>query len=127
MFCANATSLSTVYVFDTPSSSIDWAHVDWTKRRVISFERDSGKLAHSVDVVGPAGELAEGWGDIERHVSETAATTTGLDPDRLESLVTTTAGFVGSGHLDPQRRRLLRPRRIALGVPAAAIAGVSAV
>ena len=127
VFYANATSLSTVYVFDTPSSSIDWAHVDWTKRRVISFERESGKLAHSVDVVGPADELDERWGDIEQHVSTTAAAATGFESGRLESLVTTTAGFAGSGTVDPQRRRLVRPRRIPLGGPAAAIAGVTAV
>src|SRR5262245_50465917 len=124
VFYANATSLSTVYVFDTPSSSIDWAaHVDWAKRRVISFERETGKLAHSVDVVGPAEELDERWSEIERHVATTAAAATGLDTDRLESLVTTTAGFAGSGRLDPRRRRLVRPRRIALGGPAAAIGG----
>jgi hypothetical protein len=127
VFYANATSLSTVYVFETPSSLIDWTYVDWAKRRVISFERNSGKLAHSVDVVGPADGLDEQWSDIERHVSTTAAGVTGIDVGQLASLVTSTEGFAGSGRVDPDRRRLVRPRRIALGGPAAAIAGVTAV
>jgi hypothetical protein len=127
VFYANATSLSTVYVFDTPSSLVDWAHVDWSKRRVISFERSSGKLAHSVDVVGPADELDEQWSEIEQHVSTTAAGATGLDGGQLESIVTATAGFAGSGRIDLERRRLIRPRRIALAGPAAAVAGVTAV
>jgi hypothetical protein len=111
VFYAGATSLSTVYVFETPSL-IDWHSVHWVKRRVITFHRATGKVAHSMDVVGPADELDESWDEIEAHVGKSAAEVAEVEERELGTLTTTPRGLAGAGRVDLDTHRLIRPRRI---------------
>jgi hypothetical protein len=92
--------------------------VRWSKRRLVSFQRNSSRVVHSVDVVGPASELDEHWPQIEEHV----ASGVDLRDGGRELLEVPVTGFVGAVHVDVERGRLIRPRRVALGGRPAATA-----
>lgn len=117
VFYANATSLSTVYVFDDdgPATAKWAATAQFKARRIIGYEASTGRVAHSLDVLGDPAGLAEDWPKIEQQARQRAAELAGSPLEAIELLEVEPRGLAGAGTVDLERQRLIRPRRVALG------------
>jgi len=109
VFYAAGTSLSTVYVLNQP---VPIRLRDIVSRRVVAYEGGSGKVAHSLDVVGEADELERRWSDIEQHVKTEAARLAGRDAGPLRLLELKPDGVMGEARVDARAGKLVRQERI---------------
>lgn len=109
VFYATGTSLSTVYVLHQP---VPIRLRDIVARRVIAYEGSTGKVKHSLDVVGQAEQLDRHWGDIEQHVKTEAARLAGREVGPLRLLELKTDGVMGEARVDARAGKLVPQERI---------------
>lgn len=109
VFYATGTSLSTVYVLNQP---VSFRLRDIVSRRIVAYEGSSGKVAHSLDVVGQADELKRHWSDIEQHVKTEAERLAGREAGRLRLIELKPDGVMGEARVDARAGKLVREKRV---------------
>jgi len=109
VFYATGTSLSTVYVLHQP---VAIRPQDIVSRRIVAYEGSSGKVAHSLDIVGRADQLERHWSDFEKQVKAEAARLVEIDVGRIRLIELKPSGSMGQAQVDVKSGKLIRPRRI---------------
>jgi hypothetical protein len=109
VFYATGTSLSTVYVLHQP---VVIRPQDIVSRRIVAYEGSSGKIAHSLDIVGEADQLDLHWSDFENQVKIDAARFIESDVDRIRLVEMKASGLMGEARVNVKSGKLIRPPRI---------------
>ena len=105
VFYASGTSLSTVYVLKQP---VLVQPRDVVARRLVAYEGSSGKVAHSLDIVGAADQLDRYWSTFQTQVKTDAARFVGSDPGRIRLVELRPTGSMGQAQVNTQTGKLVR-------------------